>query len=180
MEPLKWLVISYSLPSEPSRLRVSAWRSLKKAGAVNVQQSMWILPYSNENTSAIAAISEDIEKNGGQSLIAHSEFPRTEDEKRVISYFNVARDEEYKELIEKCKDFFEEIKKEGERKNYTFAEIEENEEELGKLHSWYGKIKTRDIFGSELEEKAAEKLKKSRILLEEFSDKVYETNIKQD
>jgi len=35
-----------------------------------------------------------------------------------------------------------------------FAEIEENEEELGKLKEWYEKIKARDFFTASLREKS--------------------------
>ena len=49
MEQNEWIVINYTLPREPSRVRVSLWRRLKKIGAVNIQQSMWILPLTDEN-----------------------------------------------------------------------------------------------------------------------------------
>ncbi len=45
----KWAVIGYTLPREPSRVRVSLWRKLKKRGAVSIQQSMWVLPHSGGN-----------------------------------------------------------------------------------------------------------------------------------
>ena len=45
MERNEWIAINYTLPREPSRIRVSVWRKLKKIGAVSIQQSMWILPF---------------------------------------------------------------------------------------------------------------------------------------
>ncbi len=47
MSPTDWIVINYTLPREPSRVRVSLWRKLKKVGAINIQQSMWILPMTD-------------------------------------------------------------------------------------------------------------------------------------
>ncbi|MGE5678529.1 MAG: Chromate resistance protein ChrB, partial [Pseudomonadota bacterium] len=52
MQRHKWLIINYNLPTEPSRHRVATWRGLKKMGAVNIQQSMWILPEDEGNYSA--------------------------------------------------------------------------------------------------------------------------------
>ena len=34
--------------------------------------------------------------------------------------------------------------------NLTFAELEENEEDLAKLEAWVGKIRARDRFGAPL------------------------------
>ncbi|MCR4436883.1 MAG: chromate resistance protein ChrB [Clostridiales bacterium] len=174
MEQKKWLVINYNLPTEPSRIRVATWRNLKKLGAVNTQQSMWILPYSDDNCSALASVSQDIRKNSGEAFLMQSVFLDEKDEERAISYFNRARDEEYKELIEKCGDFFAEIEKETARKNFSFAEVEENEEELDKLLLWYRKIESRDLFKASLGKAAKESLDKCKKLLEDFSNTVYE------
>ncbi len=68
----KWLVINYTLPTEPSRIRVAAWRGLRKQGAVNIQKSMWVLPYSEENYTALSLLSEELEKNKGETIIIES------------------------------------------------------------------------------------------------------------
>ncbi len=53
MEQNEWVVINYTLPREPSRTRVSIWRKLKKIGAVNIQQSMWILPLTEHHVALL-------------------------------------------------------------------------------------------------------------------------------
>lgn len=171
----KWLVISYNLPSEPSRLRVATWRSLKKLGAVNIQQSMWVLAYNEKNYLALQKISREIEKNG-EVLLMESVFLSSEHEEKVISYFDNARDEEYKEFIEKCDDFFKEIEKEIAIEKFTFAEVEEEEEELKKLLSWFTKIEARDIFNPSQRERAREKLDSVKKAFESYSDMVYQYN----
>jgi hypothetical protein len=170
----KWLVINYTLPSEPSKFRVGAWRSLKKLGAVNIQKSMWILPFSDENYIAMSSISQDIEKNEGEVLLMQSVFMEEKYEEIVIRDFNRAREIEYEEILDKCEDYFAEIEREINRRNFTFAEAEENEEELQKLLSWFEKIKLRDIFGSHLKENTEKKLEECKKVFEDFSNKVYE------
>ncbi len=171
---LKWLVINYTLPSEPSRLRVGAWRSLKKLGAVNIQQSMWIFPFSDENYSTLSTVAQDIENNGGEVLLMQSVFLEEKYEQIVISHFNKAREIEYEEILDKCEDYFKEIEKEINRSNYTFAEAEENEEELEKLLSWFEKVKIRDIFQSPLKEVTEKKLEECRKVFEDFNNRTYE------
>lgn len=177
MDQNKWIAINYTLQREPSRARVSIWRKLKKIGAVSIQQSMWILPSSDENSSLFHEVKNEVSRNGGEAFMLT--FSADEDgEKMMIDKFNAARDEEYGELFEQCEDFFKEIDKEIARQNFTFAEIEENEEELDKLKQWHRKIAARDTFGSPLREKAELMLSKCSELLDGFCDKVYEFNEK--
>src|ERR671934_105511 len=39
-----WLLLIYSLPAEPSRLRVRVWRELRRAGAVTLRDGVCALP----------------------------------------------------------------------------------------------------------------------------------------
>ena len=177
----KWLVINYTLPSEPSRLRVKAWRNLKKLGAVNIQQSMWILPFSEESYAALSLISQELEKNAGEVILMQSVFMEEKYEQTVILHFNKAREIEYEEILDKCEDYFAEIEKEINKCNFTFAEAEENEEELQKLLSWFEKVKLRDIFVSSLREVTKIKLEECKNAFEDFSNKVFENeNLKGD
>lgn len=172
MKDEQWLVISYTLPREPSRIRVSTWRKLKKIGAVSLQQSFWILPLSEENESVFRGIKKEVGENGGDAILFYAAAD-DENKKAVLDKFNEARNEEYGELLEQCGDFFKEIEKETERKNFTFAEIEENEEELGKLKNWYHKIEARDAFGASLGGKSQEALAKCKEILDGFCENVY-------
>jgi hypothetical protein len=179
MEQNKWLVINYTLPREPSRARVSIWRKLKKIGAVSIQQSMWILPLSDENYSLLNEIKSEVFQNSGEAFVMTSSVDE-DGKKIIIEQLNAARDEEYGELLEQCEEFFKEIDKEIARENFTFAEIEENEEELNKLKQWYEKITARDSFDAPLQEKAKLMLSKCAESLNGFCDKVYEFNEKAE
>lgn len=177
MDQNEWIAINYTLPREPSRARVSIWRKLKKIGAVSVWQSMWILSLNDENCKRLNEVKDEVFRNGGEAFVMSISVDE-DGQKIIVEKFNAARDEEYGELLEQCEEFFKEIDKEIARKNFTFAEIEENEEELNKLRQWYEKIAARDSFGSPLQEKAISMLLKCTELLDDFCDKVYEFNDK--
>jgi DNA-binding transcriptional regulator PaaX len=177
MEQMEWIVINYTLPREPSRIRVSMWRKLKKIGAVNIQQSMWILPQTDENYDLLNKIKEDVSQNSGEAFVMKSSVDE-DSNKIIMERFKEARNEEYREVIEQCDDFFKEIDKEIARENFTFAEIEENEEELNKLRKWHEKIVTRDFFEATLKEKSKETILKCAEVLEKFCEKVYDYNEK--
>jgi vacuolar-type H+-ATPase subunit I/STV1 len=170
-----WVAINYTLPREPSRARVSVWRKLKKAGAVNILQSMWILPANEENMRALEEIKGDVAQDGGEAFLIA--FTADEDGRRImVEKLNAARDEEYREFLEQCEEFFKEIEKEVARENFSFAEVEENEEELEKLKQWHEKIAVRDAFGASLQGRSREALARCEAALEGFCDRVYEYN----
>lgn len=173
MDRNDWVVINYTLPREPSRVRVSLWRRLKKIGAINMQQSMWILPFTEENFGLLNSVKSEAVQNNGEAFVMKSTVDE-DGQKNIIERFNSAKNEEYGELLEQCEDFFKELEKETSRKNFTFAEIEENEEELDKLKQWYAKIETRDTFGASLRETSKATLSKCAGALEKFCDTVYE------
>lgn len=173
MDTMEWLVMNYTLPKEPSRARVSVWRKLKKSGAVNVQQSMWILPDVAVNFDALNAIKDEVVNYGGEAYVMRS----TVDEQSggiFVEKMKSARNDEYKELLEQCGDFLSEIEKETARRNFSFAEIEENEEDLIKLQKWFDLISARDAFGAPLRDESALMLKACAAAFDGFCDKVYE------
>ena len=174
MEHQEWLTINYTLPKEPSRVRVNVWRKLKKSGAVILGQSVWFLPVSEENEADLQKISDEVIQNNGTSYIMRM-IPQDEGTStRIVSAFNLARDDEYGELLEQCDDLLRELEKESALGKFTFAELEENEDELHKLSRWHQKITDRDFFGASLRSGAQEKLEQCRAQLESFSADVYQ------
>lgn len=172
----KWLVLNYNLPTEPSRNRVAAWRRLKKLGAVNLHQSAWILPWSTENYDALAQISQEIEGNSGDVLLMESTCVEEKYEQKIVATFNSIRDEEYREFNHECDKYLKELDKEISIEKFTFAELEEEEEELLKLLSWQKKIEARDQFNAAESESARKKREIIEKAFERYSELVYQHN----
>jgi hypothetical protein len=162
------------MPKEPSRVRVSVWRKLKRSGAVNIGQSIWALPVKDGHIDIFKEIVEEVKQNNGLAFIMKTNFLQEQNDKPIIDYFNNARNEEYKEFLDKCDDFHKEIYKEVEKNNYSFAEIEENEHELVKLSTWLEGILKRDFFQASMSEEAQNALSKCKETLEEYCSMVYE------
>jgi hypothetical protein len=170
---MKWLFFSYSLPSEPSKARVFVWRQLKKLGAVNYQ-TVWVISHSNESVNELRKLIETIEGYKGEGMLVEGKALDKNQEERIHKAFIDSRNEEYHEVIEKCEDFFKEIKFEIERKNFIFAEVEENEEELEKLKQWLKKVEKRDFMKAPLRKTAIEKIKECEKVFDDFAKTVYE------
>lgn len=176
MEDKEWLILNYKLPKEPSRVRVSIWRKLKKLGSVNIGQSMWVLPFSEEFVRNFGEISKEIMLNSGEAYVMRAFFINDLTMDEITQIFNKARDTEYTEVLEKCSDFFKEIEKETKRENFTYAELEENEYEYNKLTVWFENIAERDFFEAALKSVAAKEINKCKKELDIFSKKIYEIN----
>lgn len=174
MDKTKWIVLTYSLPTEPSRPRVAIWRALKKIGAVNIQQSMWVLPDHEDHLAALKKICLDIEAGSGEALLMESVFYEEAHAQRVMDLFNKVRDEEYSEFIHECEKYLLEIRKEIDKEKFVFAELEEEEAEFDKLSAWYLKIAARDLFHSSCMTEAAEKRRRIEEAIEGYSQMVFE------
>jgi hypothetical protein len=95
------------------------------------------------------------------------------DEAAFRAAFADARDAEYREVLGRCRDFHAELDKERAAANFTFAELEENEEDLAKLEAWLAKIRGRDHFEAPLRAEAARAVAACREDLEVFAASVY-------
>lgn len=170
----EWYFISYNLPTEPSRVRVRIWRLLKRFGAINIQQSLWVLPVFPGVEIKIKKLKEEIIKEGGKVYLVSGHV--MDDEENLIKKFWDESEHEFRELDEYCDLFLQEMVEETEKKNFTFIELEENDEEIKKLIKWFDRISKRDFFGCNAGKKVDEKLKRCKQAFEEFSNKVYQVS----
>lgn len=168
-----WLLLIYKIPPEPSRYRVATWRRLKGAGAVYLQNSVCILPDSPVNRDLFEGLAGEIGEAGGESLLLLARAFNPAEQEKVVERFNAERDVEYAEIVEQCAAFLEEIRQETERKNFMFAELEENDEGLQRLVGWLEKVQNRDFFGAARAGEAQARLAECREALDGFAARVF-------
>jgi hypothetical protein len=169
----KWLLFCPQLPATPSSPRVMVWRRMRSAGSTGLDNGLWILPFSESSEKFIEEMKAYVESQGGtsKSFMANALDEITETE--ILEHFQKDRAEEYAEVEEQCVDFLGEIEKEVKRHNFSFAEYEENEQDLNKLESWLLKVQQRDFMGGDQARKAEESLEKCRQALQQFATKVF-------
>jgi hypothetical protein len=91
----------------------------------------------------------------------------------VLTAFQAARDDEYEEILDKCTDFHAQLDKEYAAEHFTYAELEENEEDLTKLRNWFAKVADRDVFGAPRKAATAEALAGCEQALEKYANRVF-------
>lgn len=176
----KWLLFCPQLPATPSSPRVTVWRKMRAAGAVGLDNGLWILPHNLESEKIVQEIKTYITNQGGASKTFLADALDEATETEIIERFYRDRAEEYAEVKEQSMDFLAEIDKEIARKNFTFAEYEENEQDLIKLEAWFEKVKQRDFVGGDPADEAAEWLEKCRVAFQQFAAIVFEHDRSDD
>lgn len=176
---MNWRTLIYQIPREPQKNRMAVWRKLKSIGALNAFQSVWILPETKEAEEEFKKLEEQINSSGGQSISCITFIDDEIKNQKLIDQFIKEREADYKELLEKCDDFEEEINKETKRENFTFAEIEENEHEIEKLNIWLEKVEKKDYFQCPMKAEVLKRIDECSSLLNGFSKKVFEMDEKQ-
>jgi hypothetical protein len=169
----QWVLFCPQLPSTPSSPRVTLWRKMRSAGAIGLDNGLWLLPWNDHSITLVKEMEAYVQGQGGvcRNFLADSLDPSTQCE--ILERFRQDRDEEYSEMKEQCADFIKEIEKEIARKNYSFAELEENEQDLEKLEVWFRKIQGRDFMGGSQADESLEWLEKCRSTLQTFAEQVF-------
>ncbi len=174
MTDTSWLVFFPQTPATPSSLRVLVWRRLQQVGALNLQGGAWMLPHVKEQELVLQTLLSEMEQQGGSGFYLAARAPSKVIQAELIERFQAERDSEYQEFGERCQQFLAEIEKETHAHKFTFAELEENEQDLLKLTRWLRKIGQRDFFPHMASQEAVAHLSQCRQALEIFTTTVYE------
>jgi hypothetical protein len=166
-----WLLLIYRVPPEPTRLRSTVWRRIKSLGAIYLQNSVAALPASPANERSLRKLRREIVDMSGTAILLAAGALAGEAEVRGL--FVTARNEEYAEIIDKCEDFLRQVQKEYDENHFTYAELEENEEDLVKLRNWFAKIVDRDVFLADRRPATERALETCEQSLETYAARVY-------
>jgi hypothetical protein len=171
--PAGWLLLLAQLPSTPSRVRVALWRQLRAAGATMMVNGAWLLPDTVAHAALFEQLRRDIARQHGTGFVLTVPGFPPDDSETVVQRFRADRAKEYGEFAERCAALLDEIGKETRAGKYTFAELEESEQDLDKLARWLVKIQARDFFPDGRGEEATAEMAGCRSTLNDFAQAVY-------
>ena len=176
MASIKWLLLTYKVPAEPTSKRLALWRRLKGLGAVYLQNGVCLLPKTGEHVRRLKVLENEIAQMGGDCVLLETVALDRAQEDKVIARFKADRDDQYRELLGRCKDFEAEIAKEISIRKFTYAELDEEETDLKKLDAWFEKIRKLDFYDAPLAATAAERLRECKALLDRYAQMVYDAH----
>jgi len=170
---MKWLQLIYKLPAEPSRKRTYVWRQLRGLGAVYLQDGCCILPRTPSAETGFAEIAAKVREFGGDATLSTLGPAEPGWDEHMVATLNQARDEEYEELIDTIERFEEEIARETRKGKFTFAALEEIDDEYERLERWLERIRARDLCNASLASRAPEKCDGARVVREAYAEEVH-------
>ena len=147
---------------------------MRSAGAVTLQNGVWLLPQQTAHESFLRGLLEDIRTQAGNGLLLTAQPLAPTQQEALINQFQAERDREYVEFCERCADFYAEIAKETAKQKFIFAELEENDDDLKKLTTWLQKIQARDFFTGSRAAEASAALEQCNAAFQSFSLAVYQ------
>ena len=168
-----WLLLIYTVPSEPTRLRAAIWRELKKVGAVYLRDGVCALPARPETKESLRVIAARVtEFDGRVTLVEEARLDPTQSGP-IVDQANAARAEEYGEVGREVEAFLAHVARERGHREFTFAEVEELEADLGKLKRWAAQIGARDYFESDGAAPVWDLLGRGEVDLANFLEEAY-------
>lgn len=136
-----WLLLHYKLPSQPSALRVYAWRKLKRLGAILLHEAIWVLPDQPRTAEQIQWIAAEIEEMGGNAYYWRASSLLSAQEDAVRHQFEQQADALYSSLLKR---------------------LEKSKPDLQEISRLYQQALSRDFFQSRLGVLVREKLTSKR------------------
>jgi hypothetical protein len=171
--PPSRLLLLTQLPGSPSGPRVALWRRLRAVGATTMVTSAWVLPETAPHAQLLEQLRDGLVQQGGTGFVLSIPASAPDVNEAIVARFRSDRGREYDEFAERCGALLEEIGREGRAGKYTFAEMEESEQDLEKLVRWLAKIQARDFFPDERGPEAAAMLARCQTAVMAFSQAVY-------
>lgn len=174
---MEWLLFLPQLPATPSTLRVAVWRRMRAQGGLGLQNGVWVLPHTAAHTAFVQDLLGYLDRQGATGYAFSVQTPLPDLETRVLDAFRAQRDEEYAEFNERCQVLLDELARESQLGKFTFAELEEAEEDLSKLEHWLPKISARDFTGNDApttpRRAALDCMARCRAACQDFAAQVY-------
>lgn len=164
-----WLLLIYTLPSQPTRKRAYVWRELKRTGALYLRDGVAVLPRLPHLEDQIRLVAERIEEyEGTVDLIPSPQFSAARS-RELVARFGEERLEEYRELHHACVRFLRDVLQQVDADDFGFPDVDNLDSELGRLRRWYEQIEVRDYFGAPESARVREILAKCEEAFERFT-----------
>lgn len=147
-EAVRWLQFTYKVPSEPSQKRVWVWRRLQHLGAYALQNSVYLLPFSEEVEKHFRQLAHEIREMGGEASIFQVVALDAADEQRILHVILEARNNEYSTVVKVCRRFLSKAVAVVDALSWSEQVHAEFAEVLEKVHVLFRSARRHDMLGT--------------------------------
>jgi hypothetical protein len=163
---VRWLLLVYTVPAQPTRKRAFIWRLLKKLGAVYLRDGVCVLPARPEMGAGLRAVADKVREFGGQAALVDEAQLDPATIEQVREEAQRARRAEYTAVVEAGSALVAHVRRETRHRDLGPPELQLLENDLVKLRRWCDQIRARDYFSSEGHTEAEDVLTQCRAALD--------------
>jgi hypothetical protein len=164
---LEWLLLFYSIPSNPVNNRVRIWRKLLKIGAVQLKGGVYVLPFTEEHHEALQWLLAELSGLKGEGLLIKTDCIEPLPPNEIIALFNEQRRQEYQDVSSKLDVFSARVR------NLRIGGKDKKPASLfkpyEKLRNDFEMVKQRDFFNSNMGLELATQIQVIRMQLDELT-----------
>lgn len=131
------------------------------------------MPAGEAHAAIFAELARSARESGGSAAIFSARAADAAEHDALVTRFRADRARDYAEFADRAGAFFAEVEQETRLQKFTFAELEEIEDDLEKLSTWLGRIRARDFFPDERLREATVTLDRCGAALRVFAATVY-------
>ncbi len=110
-ENLHWYLLIHELPPKPLYLRAKVRKLLSRAGALPLKDSVYVLPARPDRLSELHRIARLAVAGGGDAFVWEGQFVEKARDEELSDAFRDARDSDYAALIERVREWTDELKR---------------------------------------------------------------------
>src|SRR5438094_9968307 len=111
--PPAWILLVYTVPSQPTRKRALVWRELKKIGAVYLRDGVAVLPEQPDTRDAFQSLAAKIEAMSGRAILITNSAIAADAADSLIAEAREARAAEYEEIAREATAFLDHLRREA-------------------------------------------------------------------
>jgi len=95
---VRWLLLIYKVPRQPTSKRVYVWRKLRRLGAMSLQDAVWVLPMTPQTREQLQWLAAEIDELDGEATLWQSSSVLGAQEERLVRQFVAKTDAGYRQI----------------------------------------------------------------------------------
>ena len=146
---MRSLLLIYTVPPTPTRLRASIWRQLKQLGAIYLRDGVCVLPDEPGVRTRLLTVADRVRDFGGEAALAENAELDSQTAYRVRERSREARQLEFAALLDSVASLSAHIRRESRHRDLRPGELRDLVNDLSKLRRWHAQISARDYFSAD-------------------------------
>jgi hypothetical protein len=99
---LRWVLLAYRLPREPSTPRIALWRKLRQLGGAQLLDNLVALPLTSQTREQLDWLAESVVEAGGDASVWLAEPGARGEGRSLVEQLQAARAAEYRAVAEEA------------------------------------------------------------------------------